>query len=92
MPETSQDAYETLHPRKQPVSVEQLRMHLNSIGNNQQLRSTNTVDDSVAIESNFLWPTAKQKPRESRVSVSDLDSCITAPELLHGYKRESSHR
>lgn len=91
MPETSQDAYESLHPRKQPVSVQELRLRSNSIGANK-LHPTIHIDDSVAIESNFLWPLDNRKKRESRVSVSDMDSCITAPDVIYGYKRESSHR
>lgn len=92
MPETSQDQYEALHPRKQPVSVEELRKRSNSLGKNK-LAPTITVEDPVAIESNFLWPTADtRRKRESRVSISDYDSCITAPDLIKGYKRESSHR
>lgn len=88
MPETSQDVFESLHPMKQSVSIDELRLRSNSIGKTK-LRSTLSVDDPVAIESNFLWPTGK---RLSRVSVSDFDSCITAPDSVYGYKRESSHR
>lgn len=92
MPETSQDHYEALHPGKQPVSVEELRKRSNSLVQNK-LTPTITVADPVAIESNFLWPTAEpRRKRESRVSISDYDSCITAPDLIKGYKRESSHR
>lgn len=91
MPETSQDAYESNHPRKQSVSVQELRMRSNSIGANKMPPTIN-IGDSVAIESNFLWPSENRKKRESRVSISDYDSCITAPEVIHGYKRESSHR
>lgn len=91
MPETSQDAYELLHPKKHPISVAELRTRSNSIGN-RKLSSSNAIDDPVAIESNFLWPPGKRKPRESRVSISDFDSVITAPEMIYGYKREISHR
>lgn len=88
MPETSQDVFEALHPIKQSVSIDELRLRSNSLGKGK-LRSTLSDVDRVAIESNFLWPTGK---RQSRVSVSDFDSCITAPDSIYGYKRESSHR
>lgn len=90
MPETSQDAYESLYPKKQSVSVEELRLRSNSIGKHKS-HPVIRVDDPV-VESNFFWPTDTRRPRESRVSVSELDSCITAPEVIYGYKRESSHR
>lgn len=91
MPETSQDAYESLHPGKQPVSAAELRIRSNSIGKNKQHPAT-SVDGADTIDPNLLWPTDRRRPRESRVSVSELDSCITAPEMNYGYKRESSHR
>lgn len=96
MPETSQDAFETMFPAKQPLSPEELRVRSNSIHSNKpKIRIDNTL---VAAESNF-WPpsinasnlSGQRGPRESRVSVGDVDSCITAPEPI-GYKRESSHR
>lgn len=92
MPETSQDAFEALYPTKQALSVEQLRIRSNSI--KKQHPPALQIDGLIAAESNF-WPTGSPsngKPRrEQKVSVTDFDSCITAPEI-HGYKRESSHR
>lgn len=97
MPQTSQDAFETLFPGKQPVSVNDLRIRSNSLTkNNKQLRISldNTL---VAAESNFWPPPAdgsrpgQRIPREPRVSVGDFDSCYSAPEV-HGYKRAISHR
>lgn len=95
MPETSQDAFETKFPPKQPMSAEQIRIRSNSIKNRPTICVDNTL---VAAESNF-WPpstnasgsSGQRSPRESRVSVGDDDSCYTAPEPI-GYKRESSHR
>lgn len=101
MPETSQDAFEKLFPVKQPVSSEELRNRSNSMNKGKpQIRVDNTL---VAAESNF-WPRTssiatdfiggQREPRESRVSVSDFDSCITGSNesQYHGYKRESRHR
>lgn len=100
MPETSQDAFETLFPAKQAVSREELRNRSNSMNKGQPtIRIDNTL---VAAESNFWPPTAMNAPnynigrgpREDRVSVGELDSCITGTTdtHYHGYKRESSHR
>lgn len=93
MPETSQDAFEMLHPKQQPISVEELRQRSNSV--NKQNPLNIKIDGLIAAESNF-WPMLSNtngngRRREAKVSVSDFDSCITAPEI-HGYKRESSHR
>lgn len=99
MPETSQDAFESLFPGKQPVSADELRKRSNSMN-----KSKNPIiavnNPLVAAESNF-WPQTshtlglngeQRGPRESRISVGDFDSCYTAPEPQIGYKRESSHR
>lgn len=94
MPERSQDAFETLNPTNQSISVEELRARTNSI-NKKPLPSINHF--LVAAESNF-WPSpstsaSNRNRKESRkVSCSDFDSCITAPETNYGYKREISHR
>lgn len=97
MPETSQDAFETLFPGRQPVSAQQLRDRSNSLSDKQ--RAKITLDNSlIAAESNF-WPRSNDRNkmnagrgvRETRVSVGDVDSCYTAPEP-YGYKREISHR
>lgn len=96
MPETSQDAFEVLNPTNQAVSVEELRARSNSI--NRQPIPAIKVDNLIAAESNF-WPSSsadinneRNSKRESRISVSEVDSCYTAPESNYGYKRESSHR
>lgn len=96
MPETSQDAFEALYPGKQHISVEELRKRSNSL--NKKMIPSVQIDNLIAAESNF-WPSpvtavkvnGKRGPRESRVSVGDVDSCYTAPEP-YGYKREISHR
>lgn len=101
MPETSQDAFETMFPGnvKQPVPAHELRNRSNSVNKNS--KPTNMLGDStlIAAESNF-WPLSTdilgvpremRGPRESRISVGDVDSCYTLPEP-YGYKRESSHR
>lgn len=82
MPETTQDAIES---NDQLMNIEEWRKRSNSMG-----RQINPV----TYESNFLWPfdSSARGKRESRVSVSEFDSCITAPDSIHGYKRESSHR
>lgn len=101
MPETSQDAFETLFPPKQPITAQELRK--NSLAKKQanngaaapEIRVDNPL---VAAESNF-WPqilsdsglSVQRGGRESRISVGELDSCYTIPEPI-GYKRESSHR
>lgn len=97
MPETSQDAFESMFPTKQPISVEELRKRSNSMKKSNK-PIINVNDTLVAAESNFWPPTnasglsvGQRGPRESRVSVGDFDSCYTAPEP-YGYKRESSHR
>lgn len=100
MPETSQDAFESLFPGKQPVSANELRIRSNSLNKNG--KPIINVDKSlIGAESNF-WPQpasnvsglniGQRGPRESRISVGEVDSCYTAPEPYHGYKRESSHR
>lgn len=118
MPETSQDAFETMFPAKQPVTAQELRERSNSLSKKRQLNKNPLeirVDNPlVAAESNF-WPpnptdaasltvaaaaaaaavggrAAKSGGREARISVGELDSCITIPEPIPGYKRESSHR
>lgn len=90
MPETGQDAFESLFPAKQSVSVDELRKRSNSLNKNNNKPA---MVDMVAAESNF-WPqpSIKRGPRESRTSVGEVDSCYTAPEPYMGYKRESSHR
>lgn len=99
MPETSQDAFETMFPAKQPVSAQELRIRSNSVNKNNKPINFQIDNTLVAAESNF-WPISASQlgvprgsrgPRESRVSVGDVDSCYTAPEPK-GYKRESSHR
>lgn len=95
MPETSQDAFETMFPAKQPVTAQELRNRSNSLSKTNKLINIQMDNTLVAAESNF-WPTSSNAlglrgPRESRVSVGDVDSCYTAPEPK-GYKRESSHR
>lgn len=86
MPETSQDAYELLHPKRQPISAQELRSRSNSVkGRN----STPTTIDMLAAESNF-WPSDNR--REPKISVSEFDSYITPSDHSYGYKRESSHR
>lgn len=115
MPETSQDAFETRFPAKQPVTAQELRERSNSLSKKRQLNKNPLeirVDNPlVAAESNF-WPpnptdaasltlaaaaaavggrAAKSGGREARISVGELDSCITIPEPV-GYKREISHR
>lgn len=60
MPETSQDAFETLFPPKQPISAQELRERSNSLTKKQrqankmplEIRVDNPL---VAAESNF-WP------------------------------------
>lgn len=97
MPETSQDAFESINPRKQPVSVEEIRARSNSI--NRQPIPAIQVDNLIAAESNF-WPShaidtdenRRYVKRESRISTSEVDSCYTVPDTQKGYKRESSHR
>lgn len=100
MPETSQDAFETLFPAKQPMSREELRNRSNSMNKGHP---TIRVDNRlVAAESNFWPPTAMNAPnynigrgpREARVSVGEFDSLITGSTdaQYHGYKRKSSHR
>lgn len=96
MPETSQDAFEALNPTKQRFSVEEIRARSNSI--NRQTVPALKVDNLIAAESNF-WPSSsmdsinkRRTNRESRISVSEFDSCYTTPETNYGYKRESSHR
>lgn len=95
MPQTSQDAFETLNPGKQPISAAELRKRLNS--DSKKKSPFLQADNLIAAESNF-WPSptmdkvnGKNDPRLSRISIGDFDSCITAPEP-YGYKRESSHR
>lgn len=97
MPETSQDAFEAMHPKQQAISIEEIRARSNSI--NRQRIPAIQVDNLIAAESNF-WPShaidtngnRPQTKRESRISTSEVDSCYTVPDTLYGYKRESSHR
>lgn len=88
MPETSQDAFETLYPCKSPFSIEELRLLSNSLDQ----KSTGFESDKLSADSLIIPAMETRKPRVSRVSVTDLDSCITVPEKIYGYKRESSHR
>lgn len=87
MPETSQDAFEALYPLKQPISAEELRLRPSSMNKN----FINFEADALSADS---WvPSLKARPpRVSRVSATDLDSCITVPDNIYSYKRESSHR
>lgn len=94
MPETSQDAFETLNPGKQSTSTQELRERKSSV-NSKNGKPKVRVDPLVVAETN-LWPSqlsamGKKGPRGSRVSVGELDSCHTAPEPK-GYKRAISHR
>lgn len=92
MPETSQDAFESLYPGKLPVSPDELRKRSNSVNKNPMI-PTIPLESLIGAESNF-WPLDIQKvngKREHKISVCDVDSCYTAPEP-YGYKRESTHR
>lgn len=102
MPETSQDAFEALYPGKQPVSVDELRKRSNSVKKTDA--PTINVDKTLVGAESRFWPqptsgnsgfglsSGQRGTRESRISVGEVDSCYTAPEPYHGYKRESSHR
>lgn len=85
MPETSQDAYETLFPSKQPITAQNLRE-----GNKNQ-RQPNAVSLTAAAAAAAASSGKKCGGHEARISVGDLDSCHTIPDPV-GYKRESSHR
>lgn len=87
MPETAQDAFETLHPARAPITADELRLQRSgSFGASSQ--STNDPDITQQQSLNV----DKRHPRKSRISFTDLDSCIGGPDTIYGYKRESSHR
>lgn len=89
MPEISQDAFESLHPKVQPVSVEEWRSRSNSTNSR---RLTPASSDTVAAESNF-WPSNVRLSGDPQANAPiPTDSSTTAPEQNYGYKRESSHR
>lgn len=80
MPETSQDAFETLHPKQPQFSVEEIRARSNSFGSQ---RSASTSSDPNSTDNrNSLTKNDEKKPR---INVAEL-------EKIYGYKREISHR
>lgn len=92
MPETSQDAFESLYPGKLPITPNELRKRSNSLNKNQMI-PTIPLDSLIGAESNScsLGVEKVNGKREHEISVGDVDSCYTAPEPF-GYKREISHR
>lgn len=94
MPETSQDAFETLHPGPIPITANELRQRSNSTASATTALTTTTAatrynPDSILMDNLNI---DKRQPRKSRISFSDIDSCIGGPDTIYGYKRESSHR
>lgn len=83
MPETSQDAFESLYPGKLPITSDELRKRSNSV-NKSPMIPTIPLYSLIGAESNF-WPSDVENVN------GKVDSCSTAPEP-YGYKRESSHR
>lgn len=92
MPETSQDAFESLYPGKLPITPHELRKRSNSVNKNPMTPKT-PLDSLIGAESNF-WPLDVEKvngKRKHEIGVCDVDSCCTVSEP-YGYKRQISHR
>lgn len=92
MPETSQDAFESLYPAKVPITPDELRKRSNSVNNKNPMIPTIPFDSLIGAESNF-WPLDDGKvngQQEHKLSC-DVEQLSTAPEP-YGYKREISHR
>lgn len=75
MPETSQDAFETMFPPKQPITAQELRQRSNSLTKNQKkLNPKNSLEirvdnPLVAAESNF-WPPMPTDPASLAVAAA----------------------
>lgn len=78
MPETSQDAFETLFPVKQPITAEELRVRSNSMTkkreplNQKQPLEIRVDNPLVAAESNFFnfWPPLPSDPASLTVAAA----------------------
>lgn len=98
MPQRAQDAFETLNPGQQHISVQESRNRSNSVNseNTSQTKMENPLNVLDLVESN-VWPSQRKKSdatktrREAKISVGDFDTVYTAPDRK-GYKREISHR
>lgn len=82
MPETSQDAFEMKHPNSLPTVVT----------TDSRLPRANATNVLQPDHLNVDDVDRQRQPRKSRISFTDLDSCIGGPDIIYGYKRESSHR
>lgn len=94
MPETSQDAFETLFPAKQPISAQELRQRSNSVNKNQKQRLNQKpleirVDNPlVAAESNF-WPPTPTDGASLSVAVAAAAAAAGGGGVLKGGGREA---